>query len=139
VANSPFLEATDVIVGFSVIKTPDLHTALALARHKPILGQGGGLEVRRVAQSNVVTRPPAGERADCGQAVRRRGPLAPGGSFRTPIVAGPGVPCHLEQEGQRPSHVARDLRDGVSTQLACRRVGGLHRAALSRRTRRPAR
>ena len=39
----------EVIAGFCVIEAPDRDAALQIAGRNPILGQGGGVEVRPVA------------------------------------------------------------------------------------------
>ena len=56
VTDGPFIEAKEVILGFYVIEAPDLDAALEIARRNPVLGDGGGLEVRPVAQGRVVGR-----------------------------------------------------------------------------------
>jgi hypothetical protein len=49
VTDGPFVDAKEVIAGFYVIDAPDLDAALRIAGRNPILGQGGGVEVRPVA------------------------------------------------------------------------------------------
>ena len=44
----PFVDAEHVVAGFYVLEAPDLKTALATARTNPVLGEGGGVEVRPV-------------------------------------------------------------------------------------------
>jgi hypothetical protein len=48
--DGPYAETKDVIIGFSVIEAKDLAEALALAATCPIVGPGGLVEVRPVAQ-----------------------------------------------------------------------------------------
>ncbi|MGC2191556.1 MAG: YciI family protein [Candidatus Dormiibacterota bacterium] len=48
-ADGPFIEAKEVVVGVYVIEAADLDDALKTAERNPILTQGGGLEVRPVA------------------------------------------------------------------------------------------
>jgi hypothetical protein len=47
--DGPFLETTEIVVGFYAVEAGDVEAALEIARRNPILTQGGGLEVRRVA------------------------------------------------------------------------------------------
>jgi hypothetical protein len=56
VTDGPFIEAKEVIAGFYVIEAPDLDAALQVARQNPILRQGGGLEVRPVADSTLAAQ-----------------------------------------------------------------------------------
>ena len=58
VTDGPFIETKEVVVGFYVIEAPHLDAALELVRNNPILRDGGGVEVRPVASSEV--HPPAG-------------------------------------------------------------------------------
>jgi hypothetical protein len=55
--DGPFIETKEVVVGFYVIEAPDLEAALEIARQNPILGDGGGVEVRRVVGGRVTARP----------------------------------------------------------------------------------
>ncbi|MFC5177593.1 YciI family protein [Nocardioides taihuensis] len=47
--DGPFVETKEIVAGFYVIEATDLDAALAVARRNPVLGQGGGVEVRPVA------------------------------------------------------------------------------------------
>jgi len=51
--DGPFIESKEVVVGFHVIDAPDLDAALEIARRNPILGQGGGLEIRPVMSGTI--------------------------------------------------------------------------------------
>lgn len=53
VTDGPFLEAKEVVAGFYVIEASDLDAALAIARRNPATQQGGGVEVRPVANGFV--------------------------------------------------------------------------------------
>lgn len=55
VTDGPFIEAKEVILGFYVLEARDLDAALAVAGRNPILGQGGGVEVRPVEGGEVRT------------------------------------------------------------------------------------
>ncbi len=46
VTDGPFIESKEVIVGFYVLEARHLDAALAIAGRNPIIGQGGGVEVR---------------------------------------------------------------------------------------------
>ena len=58
-SDGPFAETKEFIAGFCVIEAPGMDAALAIARRNPILQEGGGVEVRPVAGSQVV--PPGSE------------------------------------------------------------------------------
>lgn len=51
--DGPFVEVNEVIVGFYVLEVPDLDAAIAVARRNPIVGQGGGVEVRPMVGDDV--------------------------------------------------------------------------------------
>ena len=53
ITDGPFIEAKEVVLGFYVIEAHDLDAALDVAGRNPILGQGGGVEVRPVAGGEV--------------------------------------------------------------------------------------
>jgi hypothetical protein len=53
VTDGPFIETKEVVVGVYVIQAPHLDAALEIVRRNPILGDGGGVEVRPVAGSEV--------------------------------------------------------------------------------------
>lgn len=55
VTDGPFIEAKEVVAGFYVIDAPDLDAALEIARRNPATQQGGGVEVRPVANGFVGT------------------------------------------------------------------------------------
>jgi hypothetical protein len=57
VTDGPFIESKEVVVGVYVIEAPHLDAALELVRRNPILRDGGGIEVRPVAGSDVPARP----------------------------------------------------------------------------------
>jgi len=52
----PFVPDGPIVAGFYVIEAPDLETALAIARTNPVLGEGGGVEVRLVHSGGPVDR-----------------------------------------------------------------------------------
>ena len=52
--DGPFLDASEVVVGFYVIEAPDLVTAQAIAGRNPVLRDGGGVEVRPIHSGGVV-------------------------------------------------------------------------------------
>jgi hypothetical protein len=45
ITDGPFIDSKEVVAGFYVIEVPDLDSALEIARHNPIIQQGGGVEV----------------------------------------------------------------------------------------------
>lgn len=53
--DGPFLNAEHVVAGFYILEAPHLDAALALARTNPVVGQGGGVEVRPVHSGGSVT------------------------------------------------------------------------------------
>ena len=53
--DGPFVDAEHVVAGFYILEAPDLDAALALARTNPVIGQGGGVEVRPVHSGGAVT------------------------------------------------------------------------------------
>lgn len=48
VTDGPFVDSRQVVAGVYILEAPDLDAALATAATNPVLGQGGGLEVRPV-------------------------------------------------------------------------------------------
>lgn len=52
----PFNDSRDVVAGFYVIEAPDLDAALTIAGTNPVIGKGGGVEVRPVHSGGVVNR-----------------------------------------------------------------------------------
>jgi hypothetical protein len=52
----PFVDSQEVVAGFYVIEAPDLDTALAIAGTNPVIGEGGGVEVRPVHSGGLVER-----------------------------------------------------------------------------------
>lgn len=52
----PFLDSHEVVAGFYVIEAPDLDTALTIAGTNPVIGEGGGVEVRPVHSGGPVAR-----------------------------------------------------------------------------------
>ena len=59
VTDGPFVDAKEVIAGFTIIEAPDLDAALAIARTNPATQQGGGVEVRPVEGGFLADRPTA--------------------------------------------------------------------------------
>jgi hypothetical protein len=53
ITDGPFVDAKEVVAGFYVIEAPDLDAALAIARLNPVVRDGGGVEVRPIADSYV--------------------------------------------------------------------------------------
>jgi hypothetical protein len=53
VLDGPFAEAKDVIGGYTLIKAKDLAEAAELAKGCPLLGRGGGVEVRPVLKLDM--------------------------------------------------------------------------------------
>ena len=49
-ADGPFAETKDIVIGFSVIRTETFEEAVTLAAGCPILDQGGVVEVRPIAR-----------------------------------------------------------------------------------------
>ena len=56
ITDGPFVDAKEVVAGVYVIEAPDLDAAIAVARLNPVLGDGGGLEIRPVAAGGPVER-----------------------------------------------------------------------------------
>jgi hypothetical protein len=56
ITDGPFIDSKEVVAGFYVIEAPDLDAALAIARHNPVVGDGGGVEVRPIHSSVVMER-----------------------------------------------------------------------------------
>ncbi|GAB3748665.1 YciI family protein [Microlunatus parietis] len=54
VTDGPFVDAKEIVAGFYVLEAPDLDAALALARLNPACREGGGVEVRPIADGGVV-------------------------------------------------------------------------------------
>jgi hypothetical protein len=54
--DGPFLEAKEMVVGFAVIEASDLDAALAIGRANPIVGQGGGVEIRPIVQGGPASQ-----------------------------------------------------------------------------------
>ncbi len=54
VTNGPYVDSTQVVAGFYILEATDLDAALATAATNPVLGQGGGLEVRPVHSGGPV-------------------------------------------------------------------------------------
>jgi hypothetical protein len=57
VTDGPFVDAKEIVAGFYIIEAPDLDAALTIAATTPVVGQGGGVEVRPVHSGGVVERP----------------------------------------------------------------------------------
>jgi len=53
VTDGPFVDAKEVVAGFYILEAPDLDAALRIAGGNPVIGMGGGVEVRPVAGSFV--------------------------------------------------------------------------------------
>jgi len=53
ITDGPFVDSKEVVAGFYVLEAPDLDAALAIARRNPVVHDGGGVEVRPVADSFV--------------------------------------------------------------------------------------
>ncbi|MER7281947.1 YciI family protein [Dactylosporangium sp. NPDC000244] len=49
VTDGPFVDAKEVVAGFYILEAPDLDAALRIAGGNPVIGMGGGVEVRPVA------------------------------------------------------------------------------------------
>ena len=50
VTDGPFVDAKEIVAGFYVLEAPDLEAALAIARRNPVCQEGGGVEVRPIAE-----------------------------------------------------------------------------------------
>ena len=57
VTDGPFVDAKEVVAGFYILEAPDLDAALAIAATNPVVGAGGGVEVRPVHSGGVTTQP----------------------------------------------------------------------------------
>ena len=57
VTDGPFVDAKEVVAGFYILEAPDLDAALAIAGTNPVIGAGGGVEVRPVHSGGVVAQP----------------------------------------------------------------------------------
>jgi hypothetical protein len=53
ITDGPFVDSKEVVAGFYVIEAPDLDAALAIARLNPVVHDGGGVEVRPIADVYV--------------------------------------------------------------------------------------
>ena len=53
ITDGPFVDSKEVVAGFYVLEAPDLDAALAIARRNPVVHDGGGVEVRPIADSFV--------------------------------------------------------------------------------------
>jgi hypothetical protein len=58
VTDGPFIESPQVVAGLYILEAPDLDAALATAATNPVLGQGGGLEVRPVHSGGPIESAP---------------------------------------------------------------------------------
>jgi hypothetical protein len=56
ITDGPFIDSKEVIAGFYVIEAPDLDAAIAIARTNPVVGDGGGVEIRPVHGGGFVQR-----------------------------------------------------------------------------------
>jgi hypothetical protein len=54
ITDGPFIDAKEIVAGFYIIEAPDLDAALAIAGTNPVLGHGGGVEVRPVHSGGMV-------------------------------------------------------------------------------------
>lgn len=54
VTDGPVVDSRQVVAGVYILEAPDLDAALAAAATNPVLGQGGGLEVRPVHSGGPV-------------------------------------------------------------------------------------
>lgn len=57
VTDGPFVDTKEIVAGFYILEAPDLDAALAIASTNPVIGQGGGVEVRPVHSGGLVDRP----------------------------------------------------------------------------------
>jgi hypothetical protein len=53
VTDGPYVEAKDLVLGFTIVKANDLGHAVELSRGCPILEGGGSVEVRPLQQMNL--------------------------------------------------------------------------------------
>ena len=58
VTDGPYVDSPQIVAGFYILEAPDLDAALATAATNPVLGQGGGLEVRPVHSGGLVESAP---------------------------------------------------------------------------------
>jgi len=56
VSDGPYLGDVDVVAGVYVVEAPDMDAALAIAATNPVIGEGGGVEVRPVHSGGPVQR-----------------------------------------------------------------------------------
>jgi hypothetical protein len=49
ITDGPFLETKDIVLGFMIVRAPDLAAAVELSKGCPLLKNGGAVEVRPVA------------------------------------------------------------------------------------------
>ena len=56
ITDGPFIDSKEVVAGFYVIEAPDLDAAIAIARTNPVIGYGGGVEIRPVHSGGFVRR-----------------------------------------------------------------------------------
>jgi hypothetical protein len=54
VTDGPFVGSRQLVVGVYILEASDLDVALAMAATNPVLGQGGGLEVRPIHSGGPV-------------------------------------------------------------------------------------
>lgn len=54
VTDGPYVDSPQVVAGVYILEAPDLDAALATAATNPVLGQGGGVEVRPVQSGGWV-------------------------------------------------------------------------------------
>lgn len=48
VTHGPYLDSPHVVAGIYILEAPDLDAAIATAATNPVVGQGGGVEVRPI-------------------------------------------------------------------------------------------
>ena len=56
VTDGPFVEAKEVVAGFYILEASDLDAAVAIAGTNPVIGAGGGVEVRPVHSGGVLAQ-----------------------------------------------------------------------------------
>jgi hypothetical protein len=54
ITDGPFVDAKEIVAGFYILEAPDLDAALAIAKLNPACQEGGGVEVRPVAEGGFV-------------------------------------------------------------------------------------
>ena len=56
VTDGPFVDAKEVVAGFYILEASDLDAAVAIAGTNPVIGAGGGVEVRPVHSGGVLAQ-----------------------------------------------------------------------------------